>query len=144
MSVSFQGNSPDTRVVAGDQLVLRIKAYDPAGISRIMVQCFQFSMATSTRAKMAIAETGLIQAEDCFAAAFDIAIPIPENAALGKWGVQMVEFTNSRGYKTAFYRGQDKFDNVVFEVVAPASKEDELLCFQGVDIPRRPGRPGSS
>ena len=134
----------DVRVMAGDQLVLRIKAYDPAGISKITVQCFQFSMATSTRAKLAVGETGLIRDEDCFAAAFDIGISIPENAALGKWGVQMVEFTNSRGYKTAFYRGQGKFDNVVFEVVAPASQEDELLCFQGVDIARRPGRQGSS
>ena len=57
-----------------------------------------------------------------------------ENAALGKWGVQMIEFTNLRGYKSSFYRGHDKFDNIVFEVVPPPSKEDELLHFSGVEF----------
>jgi hypothetical protein len=138
MSFGVQGNSSqDVRVIAGERLVLRIRAYDPAGIIKILVQCFQFSMATSSRVKLAIGETGTLTEESCYATAFDIPVLIPQNAALGKWGVQLVEFTNSRGYKTSFYRGQGKFDNIVFEVVAPASDEDELLCFDGVDITRR-------
>ena len=70
-------------------------------------------------------------------ASFDVIIPIPENAALGKWGVQLIEFTNKRGYKSSFYRGHGKFDNVVFEVVPPPTKEDELIRFDGVEIAGR-------
>jgi hypothetical protein len=46
----------------------------------------------------------------------------------------LIEFTNGRGFKTSFYRGHGKFDNVVFEVVAQPAKEDELLRFDGVEI----------
>ncbi|MEK6324813.1 MAG: hypothetical protein AABN33_24485 [Acidobacteriota bacterium] len=138
MSVSLGINgSADVRVVAGESLVLRIAAYDPSGISRIFVQCFQFSMASSSKAKLALGELSIPLEQSYAQTSFDITIPIPENTALGKWGVQLIEFTNQRGYKSSFYRGHGKFDNVVFEVVPPKSKEDELLRFDGVEIAGR-------
>ena len=135
MSVSLMdNNNEDVRVIAGDKLVLRLSAYDPNGIKRIYVQCFQFSMGSSNKAKLAVGEA-VIPAENYYSkASFEVAIDIPENAAYGKWGVQMVEFTNLRGYKSSFYRGHGKFDNIVFEVIPPPSKEDELLRFTGVEI----------
>src|SRR6185503_16052034 len=116
MSVSLGVNgATEVRVVAGESLALRIAAYDPNGISKISVP----------------PEHG------CSQTSFDVTIPIPDNAAIGKWGVQMIEFTNQRGYKSSFYRGHGKFDKVVFEVVPPPSKEDELLRFDGVEIAGR-------
>ena len=135
MPVSLGMNgSADVRVTAGDDLVLRIAAYDPNGIHKIFVQCFQFSMASSSKAKLAVGEIAVLPEQGLGQTSFDVTIPIPENAALGKWGVQLIEFTNRRGYKTSFYRGHGKFDNVVFEVIPPPSKEDELLRFDGVEI----------
>lgn len=134
-SIGLNG-SAEVRVVAGDNLVLRIGACDPNGISRIFVQCFQFSMASSNKAKLAVGEVLITRERGVSQASFDVTIPIPENAAPGKWGVQLIEFTNQRGYKSSFYRGHGKFDNVVFEVVPPPTKEDELLRFDGVEIAR--------
>lgn len=126
--------SSDVRVVAGDNLVLRVAAYDPNGLRKIFVQCFQFSMASSNKAKLAVGEVSISAEQRSARSSFDVSISIPENAALGKWGIQLIEFTNQRGYKSSFYRGHGKFDNVVFEVVPPPSKEDELLRFDGVEI----------
>ncbi|HET8675124.1 MAG TPA: hypothetical protein VFO63_05010 [Blastocatellia bacterium] len=138
MSLSFQENGAgDAQVVAGEKLVLRVRAYDPAGISRIYVQCFQFSMAASNRMKLAVGEAIIAPEDGVSRDAFEVPVQIPDNASIGKWGVQMVEFTNGRGYKTSFYRGQGKFDTIVFEVVSPPSKEDELLCFNGVEIAKK-------
>jgi len=135
MSFSLGINgSADVRVVAGERLSLRIAAYDPNGISKIFVQCFQFSMGSSNKAKLAVGEVCVVPEQAASQTSFDVTIPIPENAALGKWGVQLIEFTNKRGYKSSFYRGHGKFDKVVFEVVPPPSKEDELLRFDGVEI----------
>jgi hypothetical protein len=135
MSVSLGINgSPDVRIVAGEDLVLRIAAYDPNGLNKIFVQCFQFSMASSSKAKLAVGEISITSDQRFSRSSFDVSISIPENAALGKWGIQLIEFTNQRGYKSSFYRGHGKFDNVVFEVVPPPSKEDELLRFDGVEI----------
>ena len=138
MSVSLGINgSADVRVIAGESLALRIAAYDPNGISKIFVQCFQFSMASSSKSKLAIGEVSVVPEQSYSQTSFEVTIPIPENAALGKWGVQLIEFTNQRGYKSSFYRGHGKFDKVVFEVVPPPSKEDELLRFDGVEITGR-------
>ncbi len=135
MSVSLGINgSRDVRVVAGENLVLRIAAYDPNGLSKIFVQCFQFSMASSSKTKLAVGEVSITSEQRFSRSSFDVSVSIPENAALGKWGIQLIEFTNQRGYKSSFYRGHGKFDNVVFEVVPPPSKEDELLRFDGVEI----------
>jgi hypothetical protein len=133
MSIGINGGA-DVRVIAGDNLVLRVAAYDPNGISKIFVQCFQFSTASSAKLKLATGETVLASAQGSSGGSFDVIIPIPENAALGKWGIQLVEFTNKRGYKSSFYRGHGKFDHVVFDVVPPPTKEDELLRFDGVEI----------
>lgn len=138
MSVTLGINgSADVRVVAGESLVLRIAAYDPNGISKIFVQCFQFSMASSSKAKLAVGEVSVPGEQSYAQTSFDVVIAIPQNAAPGKWGVQVIEFTNQRGYKSSFYRGHGKFDKVVFEVVPPPSKEDELLRFDGVVIAGR-------
>lgn len=138
MSVSLGMNgSTDVRVIAGDELQLKITAYDPNGIRKIFVQCFQFSTASSSKVKLATGEMSIAPEQSFAQTSFDVVIPIPENAALGKWGVQLIEFTNRRGYKSSFYRGHGKFDNIVFDVVAPPSKEDELLRFEGVEIAGR-------
>jgi len=138
MSASLGINgSTDVRVVAGESLALRIAAYDPNGISKIFVQCFQFSMTSSSKAKLAVGEVSVVPEQSYSQTSFDVTIPIPENAAVGKWGVQLIEFTNRRGYKSSFYRGHGKFDKVVFEVIPPPSKEDELLRFDGVEIAGR-------
>ena len=138
MSLSFQEDGAgEAQVVAGERLILRVRAYDPAGISRIYVQCFQFSMAASNRTKLAVGEAVIAREDGVSRDAFEVPVQIPDNASIGKWGVQMVEFTNGRGYKTSFYRGQGKFDSIVFEVVSPPSKEDELLCFNGVEIAKK-------
>ncbi len=138
MSASLMINgATDVRVVAGESLALRIAAYDPNGISKIFVQCFQFSMTSSSKAKLAVGEVSVVPDQSYSQTSFDVTIPIPENAAVGKWGVQLIEFTNRRGYKSSFYRGHGKFDKVVFEVIPPPSKEDELLRFDGVEIAGR-------
>jgi hypothetical protein len=135
MSVSLVMNgADDVQVTAGESLLLRISAYDPNGISKILVQCFQFSTASSPKAKLAVGVLSLSGKESFSQTIHEVSIHIPENAALGKWGVQQIEFTNGRGYKTSFYRGQGKFDNIAFDVVPPPSKEDELLRFDGVEI----------
>jgi len=138
MSVSLMENeSAGMRVIAGDKLVLRVSAYDPNGLARIFIQCFQFSMGSSSKAKLASGEL-IVPSEEAYQRkSFEVTVPIPENAALGKWGVQTIEFTNLRGYKTSFYRGHDKFDSLVFEVIPPPSKEDELLHFSGVEFGSR-------
>ncbi|MFL6277136.1 MAG: hypothetical protein ACJ74G_18285 [Blastocatellia bacterium] len=138
MSVSLMENNPTGgRVVAGDKLVLRVNAYDPNGIRKISIQCFQFSMGNSSKAKLASGELIVPHDEAFERKTFEVTVQVPENAAHGKWGVQTIEFTNLRGYKACFYRGHDKFDNLVFEVVPPPSKEDELLHFSGVEFGSR-------
>ena len=142
MGVSLGINDPTgVRVIAGETLVLRIAASDPNGIRKILVQCFQFSMSSSSKAKLAVGELSVPMEQSFSKTSFDVTIPIPENAALGKWGIQQIEFTNRRGYKSSFYRGHGKFDDVVFEIVPPPTKEDELLRFDGVEIARH-GRCG--
>jgi hypothetical protein len=135
MSLSLVANGlEELRVVAGESLTFRLSAHDPSGISKIYIQCFQFSMASSNKVKMATGEVSFKPREGAGEGNFEVPVPIPENAAPGKWGVQLIEFTNGRGFKTSFYRGHGKFDNVVFEVVAQPAKEDELLRFDGVEI----------
>ena len=135
MSVSLTPNGSDEiQIIAGGSLVLRVSAYDPNGMSKIFIQCFQFSLGSSNKVKLASGEA-IIPPDRAYAkSTYEVAIHIPDNAALGKWGVQMMEFTNCRGYKTSFYRGQDKFDNIIFDVIPPPSKEDELLRFYGVEV----------
>ena len=94
-------------------------------------------MASSNKTKLAVGEVVVSPDQSRTQTSFDVTIPIPDNAAIGKWGVQLIEFTNQRGYKSSFYRGHGKFDKVVFEVVPPPSKEDELLRFDGVEIATR-------
>ena len=135
MSFSIQnGNTQEFLVTTGDELILRVRAYDPAGISKILVECFRFSTQSTSKEKMAVGEVELSTEESYSSSTFEVPVPIPENAALGKWGVRLIEFTNGRGIKISFYRGQGKFDNIVFEVAPPPSKGDELLHFNGIEI----------
>jgi|SRR5580704_12104426 hypothetical protein len=134
MAVDFHGRGASARVAAGDVLLLRIDAYDPTGISRVLVQCFQFSMTTTNKVKLAIGEITFRPDEVVSQTAFEVGVHLPDNAALGKWGVQLIEFTNGKGYKVSFYRGQGKFDDLVFEVIAPPTKEDSPLLLSRVEI----------
>jgi hypothetical protein len=135
MAVSLNtSGSEDVRVIAGENLILRLRAYDPTGIGRIFVQCFQFSTASTNKLKLAFGEILMPLEESLMYDTFEICVEFPENVALGKWGIQLIEFTNGRGYKSSFYRGQGKFDNIIFEVVAPPSKEEELLQFTDIEI----------
>jgi len=133
MRVDRPIGGPGAGVAAGDILVLRIHAHDPAGIAEITVQCFQFSMGGTNKVKLASGRL-LVADPDFFKPSFEVGVAIPENAAFGKWGIQVIEFTNCRGYKTSFYRGQGKFDGVDFEVVAPPTREDRPLRLDGVEI----------
>jgi hypothetical protein len=133
MRVDRPIGGPASGVAAGDILVLRIIAHDPAGIAEIAVQCFQFSMGSTNKVKLASGRV-LVADSDYFKPSFEVGVPIPENAAFGKWGIQVIEFTNCRGYKTSFYRGQSKFDDVDFDVVAPPTREDRPLRLEGVEI----------
>lgn len=46
MSVSVRNESyEDAKVMTGSVLLLRLGVSDPSGISRILVQCFPFSIA---------------------------------------------------------------------------------------------------
>jgi hypothetical protein len=133
--ISLQGGAlEEVRVTAGEKLVLRLRAFDPTGIGKIYVQCFQFSMASTNKLKLAFGELLIPLEESLRRTEYDVYIEFPENSAYGKWGIQNIEFTNGRGYKTAFYRGQGKFDNILFNVVPPPSKEDELLRFTGIEV----------
>jgi hypothetical protein len=134
MPLSVNGDVHGVRVAAGEDLFLHINAIDPAGISRVFVQCFQFSLASSTKSKLATGELVMPAEQWATQTSFEIGVHLPDNAALGKWGVQLIEFTNARGYKTAFYRGQGKFDEIIFEVVAPTNKEEHPLRLIAVEI----------
>ena len=144
MSLSLgTSGSEDVRVIAGEKLILRLRAYDPTGISRIYVQCFQFSTASTNKLKLAFGEILMSLEESLMYDTFEIGVEFPENVALGKWGIQVIEFTNGRGYKSSFYRGQGKFDNIRFDVVAPPSKEEELLQFTDIEIASDPKAPST-
>jgi hypothetical protein len=135
MSVSLRKESyEDAKVTTGGVLVLRLGAFDPAGISRIFVQCFPFSIANSNRAKAASGELFVSSEEGFFGNVFDVAIKIPEDAILGKWGVQRVEFTNGRGQQMFFYRGQDKIDHIQFDVIERPIRDDEQFSFSCIEV----------
>ncbi|MGH9827942.1 MAG: hypothetical protein ACREDR_32380, partial [Blastocatellia bacterium] len=130
------GLNKDVRVKAGDSLVVGVATDDPAGISKILVQCCQFSMSTSNWVKVAVGEVVIPPEQQFDQTSFDVRVRIPDNAAIGKWGVQLIEFTNVRGGKTVFYRGQSKFDDIKFEVVAPSRREDRPLQLTSVSVSR--------
>lgn len=135
MSVSLRNECYETATVtAGGVLVLRLGVFDPAGISRIFVQCFPFSIANSNKAKTAFGELLASSEEDFFGNLFDVEIQIPEDAILGKWGVQRVEFTNGRGQQMFFYRGQDKIDHIQFDVIPRPIREDEQFSFSCIEV----------
>ena len=135
MSVSLRtGGYEDAQVTTGGVLVLRLGAFDPIGISRIVVQCFPFSIANSNKAKSACGELVVQPEEGPPRDVFDIEIQIPEDAILGKWGVQRVEFTNRRGHQMFFYRGQDKIDHIQFDVIPRPIRDDEQFSFKCIEV----------
>ena len=84
MSATLHGSGyEDVRVVAGEKLVLRVRAHDPAGITKIFVQCFQFSLSSANRIKTAVGEASISPDEAFSVTTFDVPVHIPENAALG-------------------------------------------------------------
>jgi hypothetical protein len=135
MSVSLRNETyEDAQVTTGGVLVLRLGVFDPTGISRIFVQCFPFSIANSNKAKTASGELLVSPEQDLSRDAFDVEIQIPEDAILGKWGVQRVEFTNGRGHQVFFYRGQDKIDHIQFDVIARPIRDDEQFSFRCIEV----------
>jgi hypothetical protein len=135
MSVSLRNESyEDAKVTTGGVLVLRLGVFDPAGISRIFVQCFPFSIANSNKAKAASGELLVSSEDELSSNVFDVEIQIPEDAILGKWGVQRVEFTNGRGQQMFFYRGQDKIDHIQFDVIARPIRDDEQFSFSCIEV----------
>ena len=139
MSVSLRNESyDDAKVMTGGLLLLRLGVFDPTGISRIFVQCFPFSIANSNKAKTAFGELLVSSEEDFSGNVFDVGIQIPEDATLGKWGVQRVEFTNGRGQQMFFYRGQDKIDHIQFDVIARPIRDDEQFSFSRIEVAAAP------
>lgn len=134
MSVSLtKERYEDAQVTTGGVLVLRLGVFDPTGISRISVSCFPFSIANSNKAKIACGELEM-SLDDPSRCVFDVEIQIPENAILGKWGVQRVEFINGRGHQMSFYRGQDKIDHIQFDVIPRPIRDDEQFSFSGIEV----------
>jgi hypothetical protein len=135
MSVSLRDDSyEDAKVTMGGVLVLRLAVFDPAGINRIFVQCFPFSIANSNKSKTASGELFISAEEGLPRNVFDVAIQIPEDAIVGKWGVQRVEFTNGRGQQMFFYRGQDKIDHIQFDVIPRPMRDDEQFSFSCIEV----------
>jgi hypothetical protein len=122
------------RVVVGDTLTLEIKAQDPAGIREITVDCYAFSLWNSTRTKTASGSYRAEQLELGRVEPFRIDIRVPEDAAVGQWGVRSIRFVNGRNVVQTFYRGQGRFDSVVFEVLPLPAELEDSLRFEGVDI----------
>jgi hypothetical protein len=145
MSVSLRNEGyKDAQVTTGGVLVLRFRVSDPTGISRILVRCFPFSMARSNKAKTASGELFVPPEDGGSRELYDVEIQIPENAILGKWGVQRVEFTNGRGQQVSFYRGQDKIDHIQFDVIPRPARDDAQFSFWRVEFAgATPSRPVS-
>ena len=129
MSVSVAG----PKVVAGETLILEIRANDPTGIKRVTVECYHFSLWNSTRCKTALGEYTAAGTPENHGR-YRVAIPIPEDAATGQWGIKTVRFVNGRNYVATFYRGQGRFDSVVFDVVNRRPEPENFLRFEGVDV----------
>ena len=122
------------RVVVGETLILEIRAQDPTGIKQISVECYYFSLWNSTRCKNATGEFVAPEGSPCREESYRIAIPIPVDAATGKWGIRSIRFVNGRNYASTFYRGQDRFDGVVFEVLPLPADQEVALRFDGVNV----------
>lgn len=122
------------RVVVGDTLVLEIKAQDPAGIREIIVDCYAFSLWNSTRSKSATGTFVADVIETYRKEPYRIEVRIPEDAAIGQWGIRSIRFVNGRNTAHTFYRGQGRFDSVVFEVLPLPAELEDSLRFDGVSI----------
>ena len=122
------------QVVVGDTLVLDIKAQDPAGIREITVDCYAFSIWNSTRTKTAFGSYLCDHPVTSPSRLYRIEVRMPEDAAIGQWGIRSIRFVNGKNSAHTFYRGQGRFDSVVFEVLPLPAELDDSLRFDGVDI----------
>ena len=122
------------QVVVGDTLVLDIKAQDPAGIREITVDCYAFSLWNSTRTKNASGSYVCEQPVGGGSRLYRIEVRMPEDAAIGQWGIRSIRFVNGKNSAHTFYRGQGRFDSTVFEVLPLPAELDDSLRFEGVDI----------
>jgi hypothetical protein len=121
-------------VVVGDTLMLEIRAQDPSGIKQISVECYHFSLWNSTRVKTAVGEYRSPDETPSRGDIYRVPIPIPDDAATGQWGIRSIRFVNGRNYTSTFYRGQDRFDNFVFEVLPLPAEQEVSLRFDGVSV----------
>jgi hypothetical protein len=127
--------TPDIpRVIVGESLALGVRAQDPSGIRQIWIECFNFSLWNSTRCKTAAGELitpdGLPMRSDLYS----VVVPIPLDAATGKWGIRSVRFINGKNHTATYYRGQSRFDDVVFEVLPLPAEQEEVLRFDGIQV----------
>jgi hypothetical protein len=126
------------RVVVGDNLALEVRAQDPTGIRQIWVECFNFSLWNSTRCKTAAGEYTAPDGLPKRADVYRVMIPIPPDAATGKWGIRSIRFVNGKNTTSTFYRGQSRFDDIVFEVLPLPAEQEEVLRFEGVQVVSEP------
>src|ERR1041385_8249918 len=121
-------------VFVGETLTLEIKAQDPIGIKQITIECYHFSQWNPTRCKTAVGEYVAPEGQLGRADSYRIRIPIPVDAAIGKWGIRSIRFVNGRNNASTFYRGQERFDDIVFEVLPLPTEQDVALRFEGVAV----------
>jgi hypothetical protein len=129
---------PIPRVVVGETLVLEIRAQDPSGIKQISIECYHFSLWNSTRCKAAFGEYSAPVDAPSRGDTYKVPIALPEDAATGQWGIKSIRFVNGRNYTSTFYRGQDRFDNFIFEVLPLPAEQEVSLRFDGVSVANTP------
>lgn len=121
-------------VVTGDTLTLEIRAQDPSGIKQISVECYHFGLWNSTRSKVATGEYVAPHDAPSRDDTYRISIPIPVDAATGQWGIRSIRFVNGKNSASTFYRGQQRFDDVVFDVLPLPAEQEIALRFDGVNV----------
>jgi hypothetical protein len=122
------------RVIVGESLSLEVRAQDPSGIRQIWVECFNFSLWNSTRCKTASGEFASTDSLPLRADLYRVVVPIPLDAATGKWGIRSVRFINGKNHTATYYRGQSRFDDIVFEVIPLPAEQEEVLRFDSVHV----------
>jgi hypothetical protein len=128
------------RVIVGESLSLDVRAQDPSGIRQIWVECFNFSLWNSTRSKTAAGEYAAKDGVPERADHYRVVVPIPLDAATGKWGIRSVRFVNGKNHTATYYRGQSRFDDIVFEVLPLPAEQEDVLRFDSVQVVDPPKR----
>jgi len=134
LNAKVKAMSDIPRVVVGESLSLEVRAQDPSGIRQIWIECFNFSLWNSTRCKTAAGELLCPDGSPMRSDLYSVVVPIPPDAATGKWGIRSVRFVNGKNHTATFYRGQSRFDDIVFEVLPLPAEQEEVLRFDGIQV----------